>query len=159
MSDTEKSVKMVIDRWNASIANLNKYLNTLTDEQLGREIAPGRNRGTYLLGHLIAVHDEIPLLLDLGGKLFPALYEPYFKLADKESDQVPSTQELRTYWATQNEYFHEKFEKMKPEQWFERHTAVSEEDFLKEPYRTKLNVLLGRISHLQYHTGQFALLS
>lgn len=159
MTDAEKSVKMVVDRWNASIANLDKHLNAITDEQLEKEIAPGKNRGTYLLGHLMAVHDEISLLMDWGGKLFPELHEPYFKLADKETDQVPSTKELRAHWAKQNEFFREKFKQMKPEQWFEKHTAVSEGDFFKEPHRTKLNVLIGRISHLQYHTGQFALLN
>ncbi len=159
MITTELFVKMVIDRWNGSIANLNKHLNTLTDEQLQKEIAPGKNRGTYLLGHLIAVHDDMLKLLDMGEKLFPELFEPFIKQADKVATETPTAVELRKMWEKQNAHLQEKFEKMKPEEWFEKHTAVSEEDFVKEPHRNKLNIIITRTSHLQYHTGQIVLLN
>jgi hypothetical protein len=48
---------------------------------------------------------------------------------------------------------------MKPDQWFEKHAALSEEDFSREPYRNKLNIIITRTSHLQYHTGQLVLLN
>ncbi|HLP53977.1 MAG TPA: DinB family protein [Fluviicola sp.] len=159
MITTELFVKMVIDRWNGSIGNLNKHLNNLTDEQLQKEIAPGKNSGTYLLGHLIAVHDDMLKLLDLGEKLFPELFEPFIKQADKAVTQTPATAELRQMWETQNALLQEKFEKMKPEEWFEKHTAVSEEDFAQEPHRNKLNIIITRTSHLQYHTGQIVLIN
>lgn len=159
MITTELYVKMVIDRWNGSMASLNKSLNTLTNEQLQKEIVPGKNRGIYLLGHLIAVHDEMLKLLDMGEKHYPELYEPFIKLADKLATQTPDVSALRAMLEKQNIYLQEKFEKMKPEEWFERHTAVSEEDFAKEPHRNKLNIIISRTSHLQYHTGQIALLN
>jgi hypothetical protein len=53
----------------------------------------------------------------------------------------------------------EKFEIMKPEEWFEKHSAISEEDFAKEPHRNKLNIIITRTSHLQYHSGQIVLLN
>ena len=158
MITTELFVKLVIDRWNGSILNLNKTLNALTDEQLQKEVSPGKNRGTYLLGHLIAVHDEMLILLDMGEKLFPELFEPFIKQADKVATQTPSASELRMMWEKQNSVLQEKFEKMKPDEWFEKHSAVSEEDFEKEPHRNKLNIIITRTSHLQYHTGQIALL-
>ena len=151
-------VKMIIDRWNGSILNLNKHLDALTDEQLQKEIAPGKNRGTYLLGHLIAVHDTMLILLGIGEKLYPQLYEPFQIQADKVATQTPTVYELREMWAKQNAYLREKFEKMKPEEWFDKHTAVSEEDFAQEPHRNKLNILITRTSHLQYHSGQMVLL-
>jgi len=159
MITTELFVKMVIDRWNGSIENLNKHLNALTDEQLQKEIAPFKNRGTYLLGHLIAVHDDMLKLLDLGEKLYPELYEPFIKQADKVATQTPTASDLRVMWEKQNNLLQEKFEKMNPEQWFEKHTAVAEEDFIKEPHRNKLNIIITRTSHLQYHTGQIVLLN
>jgi DinB superfamily len=159
MTTTELFVKMVIDRWNGSIVNLNKHLSTLSDEQLQKEIAPGKNRGSYLLGHLIAVHDDMLILLDMGEKLYPELFEPFIKEADKVATQTPTVSELRKMWERQNHLFQEKFETMKPEQWFEKHTAVSEEDFAKEPHRNKLNIIITRTSHLQYHTGQIVLLN
>ncbi len=156
---TELFVKMVLDRWNGSIVNFDKYLNALTDEQLQREVAPGKNRGIYLLGHLIAVHDDMLRLLDMGEKLYPELQEPFLKLPDKATAQIPSTAELRGFWTQQCEVLTAHFEQMQPEQWFERHTAVSEEDFSKEPHRNKLNIIISRTSHLQYHTGQLVLLT
>lgn len=159
MIATDLLVKMVIDRWNGSILNLNKHLDVLTEKQLQKQVAPGKNRGTYLLGHLIAVHDDMLVLLDMGDKLFPELYEPFIKLADKTTNQIPSASELKDLWNTQCKTMQEKFEQMKPAQWFEKHTAVSAEDFAKEPHRNKLNIIITRTSHLQYHTGQLVLLN
>src|SRR5260370_25384482 len=39
----------------------------------------------------------------------------------------------------------------------ERHTAVSEEDFKREPHRNRFNVLIGRTAQLAYHFGQVKL--
>lgn len=158
MATTELIVKMVIDRWNGSIVNLNKILNELSDEQLQKEVATGKNRGTYLLGHLIAVHDDMLKLLDMGEKLYPELFEIFIKQADKEASQTPTVAELRLMLEKQNILLQEKFQKIKPEEWFERHTAVSAEDFANEPHRNKLNIIITRTSHLQYHMGQIALL-
>lgn len=159
MTQIETAIKMVLDRWNGSITNLNKHLNALTDEQLQQAIAPNKNRGTYLLGHLIAVHDDMLILLGMGEKLFPELHEPFIKLADKVATEVPPVAELRVMWAKQNEVLQEKFAKTTTEEWFAKHTAVSEEDFAKEPHRNKLNIIITRTSHLQYHTGQMVLLN
>lgn len=159
MITTELFVKMVLDRWNGSIVNLNKHLNSFKEEQLQKEIAPGRNSGTYLLGHLIAVHDDMLQLLDMGEKLFPELFEPFIKHPDKVASQTVTIAELREMWEKQNAHLQEKFEKMKPEEWFEKHTAVSDEDFVKEPHRNKLNIIITRTSHLQYHTGQIVLIN
>lgn len=159
MTTTDLLVKMVLDRWNGSILNVNKHLNVLTDEQLQKEVAPGKNSGTYLLGHLIAVHDDMLILLGLGEKLFPELYEPFIKQADKMATQTPTVAELRGMWEKQNAHLQEKFALLKPDQWLEKHTAVSEEDFAQEPHRNKLNIIITRTSHLQYHTGQLVLLN
>ncbi len=89
MTTVDVTVKMVIDRWNGSIANLNKLLNNLTDEQLQRDIVPGKNSGTYLLGHLVAVHDDMLVLMNMGEKLFPELIEPFIKQAYKVATKTP----------------------------------------------------------------------
>lgn len=158
MINTDLMVKMVMDRWNGSVLSLNKHLSTLTDEQLEREVAPGKNRGTYLLGHLIAVHDDMLVLLDMGEKSFPALFEPFIKQPDTKTTQIATASELREMFEKQNIQLQEKFQTMTSEQWMEKHTAVSQEDFEKEPHRNKLNIIITRTSHLQYHTGQISLL-
>jgi DinB superfamily len=158
MITTDLFVKMVLDRWNGSILNLNKALNALTDEQLQKEIAPGKNRGTYLLGHLIAVHDDMLVLLGIGEKLYPELQEPFINQADKVATQTPTAKELKEMWEHQNSLLQEKFKNLNAENWFEKHTAVSSEDFAKEPHRNRLNIIITRTSHLQYHSGQIVLL-
>lgn len=158
MDSTQTILKMVFDRWYASIKNWDALLDSLTDEQLQKEIAPGKNRGIYLLGHLIAVHDDMLVLLDLGAKLYPELNETFLKKADKTIAQLPAAKELRACWNKQCEVLKQKMDGLKQQEWFEKHTAVSAEDFAKEPHRNKLNIVITRTTHLAYHTGQFVLL-
>ena len=158
MNPIETMIKMTMDRWYAQVKNFDTALNSITDEQLQKEIAPGKNRGIYLLGHLIAVHDDMLVLLDLGDKLYPELSEPFIKQPDKAVSEIPSAIELRTYWKKSNEVLSQKFKSLQAADWFQKHTAVSAEDFEKEPHRNKLNIIITRTSHLSYHLGQFILL-
>ena len=159
MNTTETILKMVFDRWNALIKNFDATLNDLTDDQLQKEIAPGKNRGIYLLGHMIAVHDDMLILLGVGDKLYPELFEPFIKSPDKTVSDLSAASTLRTYWTKQNEVLAQKFASLQPDEWFEKHTAVTAEDFAKEPHRNKLNIIITRTSHLAYHHGQFVLLN
>jgi hypothetical protein len=158
MTTNETFVKMILDRWNASLKNCDELIGSLTDEQLQKEIAPGKNRGIYLLGHLVAVHDDMLVLLDMGDKLYPGLFETFIKSPDKTVEQIPSVKELKSYWTKQVGVLKQKFETVAPAAWFEKHTAVAADDFLKEPHRNKLNIVLTRTTHLNYHTGQLILL-
>lgn len=157
-SVTETSVKMVLDRWNALINNFEKSLNALSDDDLQKEIAPGKNRGIYLLGHLVAVHDSMVVLLDFGDKLFPELTKPFIESPDKAFAEIPSAKELREKWKTINSFLSQKIDSLQPDEWFQKHTAVSAEDFAKEPHRNKLNIIITRSTHLAYHHGQFILI-
>ncbi|HZV69574.1 MAG TPA: DinB family protein [Saprospiraceae bacterium] len=157
--DTNRIIlKMVFDRWYTAIKNYDTLLNSYTDEQLQKEIAPNKNRGIYLLGHLIAVHDDMLILLNMGDKLYPELHKTFLDSPDKAIEQIPSAKELRAYWSKQCEVLKQNFESLQPEEWFEKHTAVSDEDFIREPHRNKLNIILTRTTHLNYHIGQFVLL-
>jgi DinB superfamily len=159
MTQTDIFLKMTFDRWNASIKNFDTLLSSLSDETLQKEIAPGKNRGIYLLGHMVAVHDDMLVLLDMGEKMYPELQEAFLKNADKVISPIPSAATLRTYWAKQCDVLQQKFSILTPDNWFEKHTAVSAEDFAKEPYRNKLNIIVTRTTHLQYHIGQLRLLN
>ena len=159
MNSTDIILKMVFDRWNASLKAWDKLLSELSDEQLQKEIAPGKNRGVYLLGHVIAVHDDMLVLLDMGERLYPDWHQTFIDSPDKAVPQIPSVQELRDSWSNQCEVIKQRLENLSPDDWFDRHTAVSAEDFVKEPHRNKLNIIITRTSHLNYHTGQFVLLT
>ena len=154
----EIMIKMVLDRWYALIKNFDTVLDLITDDQLQKEVSPGKNRGIYLLGHLAAVHDDMLPLLNFGDKLYPSLSEPFIKSPDKAISELPSAKELRASWRKVNEVLAEKFSTLKPGEWFQKHTSVSVEDFIKEPHRNKLNIIITRISHLAYHSGQFVLI-
>jgi hypothetical protein len=49
------------------------------------------------------------------------------------------------------------FEVMSRSDWLQRHSAVSEEEFAKDPSRNRFSILLGRTNHLSYHLGQLVL--
>lgn len=154
----ELFVKMAISAWKIQNERVDKLLATLSDEQLAKEIAPGKNTGTYLVGHLVAVSDGLFPLFELGQRLYPQLEHPFIKSPDKAGLQTPSMAELRSYWTNVNRQLSQHFDGMSTASWLAKHTAVSAEDFAKEPHRNKLNVLLNRTSHQAYHIGQLILL-
>ena len=154
----ELMIKQLLDAWNGQLSRASKLLVELSDEQIQNEVAPGRNTGTYLLGHLIAVHDALFPLLGVGEKLYPQLEEPFIKNPDKAGLEMPSINELRNYWDALNKQLANHFNKFTVDEWLQKHTAVSYEDFLKEPHRNRLNVLISRTNHLAYHFGQLAFL-
>jgi hypothetical protein len=151
-------IKLALDSWNIYISRVTKLVDELTDEQLQREVSPGRNSGVYLIGHLAAVHDAMIPLLGLGEKLYPELENIFIKNPDKASLEKPSIKLIRQYWKNVNEVLASRFEKMGPEDWFQRHSAISEEDFQKEINRNKLNVLINRTNHMASHYGQMVFL-
>ena len=151
-------LKMIFDRWYGSLKSWNTALEQISDDQLQKDVSPGKNRGIYLLGHMIAVHDDMLVLLDLGDKLYPELKEAFLASPDKAVAAIPSAATLREYWTKQCEVLKQKMDTLQPEQWFEKHTAVSAEDFSKEPHRNKLNIILTKTTNLTYHTGQLLLL-
>ena len=151
-------VKMVLDAWHSKIKEANEIFDNLTDEQLLKEVAPDRNRGIYLLGHLTATHDELMPLLGFGDRLYPQLEEIFIDSPDKTKALHASVNELREYWKNMNSTLAEHFSKLSPEAWFGKHTKVSQEDFIKQPHRNKLNAVISRTNLLSYHTGQLVFL-
>ena len=154
----ELVVKTVLSAWETQNTRVNKLVETLSEEVMLSEIAPGKNRGIYLLGHLAAVNDNLMSLLGVGEKLYPQLTPIFLSNPDNKDITSPTLTELKQYWYKINATLSEYFSKMKPSDWFERHTSISAEDFVKEPHRNKLSVILNRTSHQSYHVGQLMLL-
>jgi DinB superfamily len=132
--------------------------DSLTDEQLQNEVAPGRNRGVYLLGHLVAVHDGMLPLLGFREQLYPELTVPFISEPDNASKKIPLIKDLRIYWKQINTALAEHFSSLQSDEWFQKHTAVSDENFIKESHRNNLNIIINRTNHLSYHLGQLAFL-
>ena len=151
-------VKMALDAWNIQIDRTNKLIDSLSDDELQQEVAPGRNSGSYLVGHLAAIHDALFTLLGFGDKQKPELYDVFVKNPDKSNLEKPTTKELRNFWNDVNRKLADHFNRLTVDEWFEKHTAVTDSDFQKEPHRNKLNVLLNRTNHLANHLGQLIFL-
>jgi hypothetical protein len=151
------SVQVAINSWRLILERANKTLSSLTDDQLLKEVAPGKNRLIYLWGHLTAVHDAMFPILGLGERLHPELDAIFVSSPDKIGAQFPPERELRKYWEQVNGKLTLQFATLSEDEWSQRHYAMSEEDYAKDPTRNRLAVLLNRTNHLSYHLGQIAL--
>ena len=147
-----------LNSWKLIIGRLDAAIAPLSDEQLQRQVAPGKNRLLYLVGHLTAVHDRMFSMLGLGERLHPELDEIYITSPDRARPDPVSAVELKQAWNEVNGKLTAALEKLTPQQWLQKHTAVSDEDFAKDPTRNRLAVLMSRTNHAAFHTGQAALL-
>lgn len=155
----ELMIKMVFSAWEAQNKQLADLIGVLPEAALEQEAAPGRNTGVYLLGHLTAVTDNMLPLLGFRDKLYPDMFELFIKSPDKSGKTFPSVAELKTRYQKVTNEFNNHCKTLSTEEWLSRHTAVSEEDFAKEPHRNKLNVLISRTTHLASHVGQMLYLA
>ncbi len=155
----ETFVTMAVSGWQKENKRLDDMIAKLSDEQWRSDTAPGRNSGIYLLGHLTAVNDGMLTLLGFGERLYPELENIFLANADKAGQEMPSLDELKKYWKEINVKLDTHIAGMSADDWFTKHSAVSAEDFAKEPHRNKLNILLTRTVHQSYHLGQLAYLS
>lgn len=151
-------VKMVIDLWKARIEETGHLLDSLSDTQLYRDIAPGKNRGVYLFGHLIAAHDQMFPLLGLRNLVFPDYNRIFISNPDRAIQEIPKLSDLRTNWKKLHIELNGHITNMPIETWFHGHTSVSHKDFVNEPHRNRLNIVLTRTNHLSTHYGQLLLL-
>ena len=151
------SVQVAINSWRLVLERTNKTLTNLTEDQLLKEVAPGKNRLIYLWGHLTAVHDAMFPILGLGERLHPELDAIFISSPDKAGAQLPAAGELRKYWNEVNGKLISQFASLSEDEWLQRHNAVSQEDYDKDPTRNRLAVLLNRTNHMSYHLGQITL--
>ncbi len=158
-ASTAQIIKQIINAWAAQNKAVTTFFNKYEDSVYYEEIAPGRNRAIYLLGHLISVSDGLLPMFGIGERLFPELEELFIKNPDRFFADIPSLADLKEKWETINVALTAHFNKMTPDEWLSRHTKVSEEDFAVDPLRNKLNVLISRTNHQSNHLGQLYLLT
>jgi hypothetical protein len=157
MTPEQTIIASAVNSWKLNVERADKVFSGLTDDQLQREVAPGRNRLVYLWGHLTAVHDAMLPLLGLGERLHPELAAAFLTAADRAVDGLPPAAELQRHWGEVNGRLLAGFDHFTASDWAGKHTAVSDEDFAVNPLRNRMSVLLSRTSHLAYHIGQSVL--
>lgn len=152
----EITIQMILSAWQNGVKNIDKTLSALSDEDMKAEVKTGKNKASWIVGHLAAVNDSLFGILELGEKVNPN-YEQYFNKRDNGIKE-PSPSEIRKYWSDTSTLLNKTIADLTLNEWFQKHALVSPEDFAKEPHRNKLNVLISRTSHLWHHNGQLVLL-
>jgi len=126
MTHEQLTVSVAIASWKNAVGRVDKILSELTEEQFLQEVAPGKNRIVYLLGHLTAVHDSIHTILGVGERLLPELDAIFVSKPDKTITQLPPVPELKKHWTHVNNSLLEQFARLSPQEWLERHMAMSD---------------------------------
>ena len=157
MENEGSYVALGLKVWKTQIERADKLFGSLSSEEAQHEIAPGRNRLLYLWGHLTAIHDAMLPLLGLGDRFHPEFDVAFVSNPDKSQANIPSHGQVRRAWNVVNAELWKGFETMSWSDWVQRHSAVSEEDFAKDPSRNRFSILLSRTNHLSYHLGQAVL--
>ena len=147
-------VDAALRAWKQNVDRAGKFFSSLSEEQLLHEIAPGRNRLVYLWGHLSAVSDALIPLLGFGVRLHPELDAMFISKPDRALVEILSGTELKNIWDEINDKLLHGFGTLSAKDWLGKHTAISDEDFTREPHRNRYAILLTRTSHLAYHFGQ-----
>jgi hypothetical protein len=111
----------------------------------------------YILGHLAATNDRLFPLLGIGQRGYPEFDPVYIDQPDRALEDPVALSLLKTASDDVARRLTEALEGFSPEEWLEKHTAVSDEDFAKDPGRNRLAVLLSRTNHMSYHFGQIRL--
>src|SRR5215813_7639637 len=109
MEHADLLIVVALSAWKTNIERAEKLFSGLSDDQLSKEVAPGKNRLIYLMGHLTAVHDGIPQLLGQGTRSYPEYDATFLKNPDKSQTNTPPVAEVRKAWKDVNAKIAEAF--------------------------------------------------
>lgn len=156
MTSDEVFIQAAISSWEQIIKRVATLCLSCSEEQLLVEVAPGKNRISYLWGHLTAVNDALFSALRLGERLHPELDAVFIAQPDR-SVALPTFSDIAKYWEGVHTELLSRFRTLSATEWLERHGNVSPEEFERNPTRNRLAVLLARTNHASYHLGQMML--
>jgi len=143
--------------WKDSVDRIESFFQPLSEEQLEQVVAPGRNRLRYLWGHIASVNDALLPLLGIGSRLHPALDAMFVANADRHSPALLLGSALEQVSGEIHGALWAAFSRWSAQDWLAKHTAVSDEDFRREPHRNRFTVMLNRTTHMAVHYGQAVL--
>jgi len=154
MTHETSLIDSALRNWRSNVDRASKLFGNLSQEQLLQEVAPGKNRLIYLWGHLTAFNDALIPLIGFGLRTCPELDLMFVSNPDRTVTTILSGGELKIIWQETNQILWTGFSKLSVPDWLQKHGAVSEEEFLRDPHRNRFTVLLGRTAHIAYHVGQ-----
>lgn len=156
MTNEEILVASVVKNWSLTMSRVRNTLANLSDEEFEREVAPGRNRVRYLVGHLAAFQDRLVELIKIGERRHPEL-DIFIDQPDRSFQDAYSRAELVQIFSELTDVIEDAAPSLRASDWLKAHAAVSEEDFAREPFRNRLAVLDNRMGHAALHLGQIRL--
>jgi len=150
-------IQVCLLQWTTYNTRMQKMMDATSEQNFSSSITPNGNSPSWLFGHLVDTDDKLLELFAIRSRLFPELEKIYHH--DRGTNQTGhlSKAELTTKWKAITAELDKAFKSYGEEDWMGRHTAVTKEDFEKEPQRNRLNVMLGRVSHKASHLGQVAM--
>jgi hypothetical protein len=143
-------IDSALRNWRSNVDRAGKLFGNLSQEQLLQEVAPGKNRVIYLWGHLTAFNDALIPLLGFGARIHPELDLMFVSNPDRTVPTILLGEDLKIIWQETSQILWT----LSVADWLQKHGAVSEEDFLREPHRNRFTILLARTAHIAYHLGQ-----
>ena len=147
-------IDSALSNWRSNVDRAGKLFGNLSQEQLLQEVALGKNRLIYLWGHLTAFNDALIPLLGFGSRIRPELDLMFVSNPDRTVPTILLGEDLKIIWQETGEILWTGFSRLSIADWLQKHAAVTEEDFLREPHRNRFTLLLGRTAHIAYHLGQ-----
>src|ERR1700682_4300158 len=97
MASDEVLIQTAISSWEQVINRVGTLCLSCSEEQLLVEVAPGKNRISYLWGHLTAVNDAMFSALRLGERLHPELGGGFTRQTGR-SVPLPTPTEIAKCW-------------------------------------------------------------
>jgi len=144
-------------QWTAYNSRMQKMMDAISEQNLNSPITPNGNSPSWLFGHLADTDDKLLELFGIRERMFPELEKIYHHERGTNQKGHLSKEELSIKWKAITAELDKAFKSWGERDWLSKHTAVTDEDFKKEPQRNKLNVLLSRVSHKASHLGQVAM--
>src|ERR1700681_3560007 len=95
MASDEVLIQTAISSWEQVIERVGTLCLSCSEEELLVEVAPGKNRISYLWGHLTAVNCD--RIVRLGERLHPEL-DALFIAQPHRSIPLPTSAEIAKYW-------------------------------------------------------------
>jgi hypothetical protein len=143
------------DQWTIMTNWISNTLKQLSDDDLANHIAPQRNHGIWILGHLIFSEDELAVYLGKDNFLFPE-YETLFGMGTPllPVQQYPPAQVLREQWAQVVARNRQVLANVSDAEWNEPHTRIGSQDPLDDFFKTKGRTWAIWILHQTLHLGQ-----
>ena len=93
MASHDVLIQTAISSWEQVIKRVGTLCLSCSAEQRLVEVAPGKNRISYLWGHLTAVNDSMFSVLRLGERLHPELDAVFIAQPDR-SVPLPTSAEI-----------------------------------------------------------------